>query len=160
MTIESLTYKELADRLGCKLESARKMVQRKKWHRVTGNDGTVRIQVPMEELPTKDKSEDKPEEKLVPELLLKALEVQIEGLKEIVEAERKRADTEALRADAESKRADAEHGRADAEGKRANMAEIDRDEWRELFKSSQKPNNDDVGSPAHSKPSLLKRMFG
>ncbi|MCJ9673043.1 MULTISPECIES: hypothetical protein [unclassified Neorhizobium] len=51
------------------------MVQRKKWLRVTGNDDTVRIPVPMEELPSRDKSEDKPEEKLVPELLLKALEV-------------------------------------------------------------------------------------
>jgi len=158
MTIESLTYKELADRLGCKLESARKMVQRKKWHRVTGNDGTVRIQVPMEELPSRDKSEDKPEEKLVPEILLKALEVQIDGLKEIVEAERKRADTEAARADAEGKRADAENGRATAEGKRADAAEIDRDEWRELFKSSQKPSNDDVEPIA--KQGFLKRMFG
>lgn len=160
MTVESLTYKELADRLGCKLESARKMVQRKKWPRTTGNDGTVRIMVPMDELPSRDKSEDKPEEKLVPEILLKALEVQIDGLKEIVEAERKRADTEAARADAEAKRADAEHGRATAEGKRADAAEIDRDEWRELFKSSQKASNDDVEPPAHAKPGFFKRMFG
>ncbi|PTV70181.1 hypothetical protein [Agrobacterium pusense] len=157
MTIESLTYKELADRLGCKLESARKMVQRKKWHRVTGNDGTVRIQVPMEELPSRDKSEDKPEEKLVPEILLRALEVQIDGLKEIVEAERKRADTEAARADAEGKRADAENGRANAEGKRADAAEIDRDEWRDLFKTAQKANDD---TAAVAKPGILKRMFG
>lgn len=160
MSVESLTYKELADRLGCKLESARKMVQRKKWQRVTGNDGTVRIQVPMEELPSRDKSEDRPEEKLVPEILLHALEVQIDGLKELVEAERKRADTEAARADAEAKRAEAEHGRANAEGKRADAAEADRDEWRELFKSVQKPSNDDQQSPAHAKPGLLKRMFG
>ncbi|SMD16428.1 hypothetical protein [Rhizobium sp. RU36D] len=157
MSVESLTYKELADRLGCKLESARKMVQRKKWQRVTGNDGTVRIQVPMEELPSRDMSEDKPQEKLVPEILLKALEVQIDGLKEIVESERKRADTEAARADAEAKRAEAEHGRANAEGKRADAAETDRDEWRELFKSVQKASNDGVTEP---KPGLLKRMFG
>lgn len=155
MTIESLTYKELADRLGCKLESARKMVQRKKWQRVTGNDGTVRIQVPMDELPSRDKYEDKPEEKLVPEILLKALEVQIDGLKELVEAERKRAETEALRADTEGKRAEAEHGRANAEGKRADAAEIDRDVWRGLFQEAQKASNDD-----EKKPGLLKRMFG
>lgn len=157
MSVESLTYKELADRLGCKLESARKMVQRKKWQRVTGNDGTVRIQVPMEELPSRDKSEDRPEEKLVPEILLHALEVQIDGLKELVEAERKRADTEAQRADAEAKRADAESGRANAEGKRADGAEADRDVWRELFQSTQKASNDDAPEP---KPGLLKRMFG
>lgn len=157
MTIESLTYKELADRLGCKLESARKMVQRKRWNRTTGNDGTVRIQVPMEELPSRDKSEDKPQEKLVPELLLKALEVQIDGLKEIVVAERKRADTEAARADAECKRAEAEHGRANAEGKRAEGAEADRDVWRDLFQATQKATNDDAAQP---KPGLFKRMFG
>lgn len=160
MTIESLTYKELADRLGCKLESARKMVQRKRWPRTTGNDGTVRIQVPMEELPSRDKSEDMPQEKLVPELLLRALEVQIDGLKEIVDAERKRADTEAARADAEGKRANAESGRANAEGKRADGAEADRDVWRDLFQASQKASNDDVKPPAHDKPGFLKRMFG
>lgn len=154
MTIESLTYKELADRLGCKLESARKMVQRKKWSRTTGNDGTVRIQVPIDELPSRDKSEDKPEERLVPELLLKALEVQIDGLKEIVEAERKRADTEAQRADAES-------GRANSESKRADAAEIDRDAWREIAQSKLLQANDDTAkSPAEPKPGFLKRLFG
>lgn len=153
MDYESLTYKELADRLGVKIESARKQVQRKRWQRVTGNDGTVRIQVPMDELPSRDKSEDTPKERLVPEILLKALEVQIDGLKEIVEAERKRADTEALRADAE-------HGRANAEGKRADAAEADRDAWRELFQKTQKASNDDVKPEPQQRPGFLKRMFG
>jgi len=159
MDYESLTYKELADRLGVKIESARKQVQRKRWHRVTGNDGTVRIQVPTEELIASDKADDTPQEKLVPELLLKALEVQIDGLKEIVEAERRRADTEALRAEAEGKRADAEHGRATAEGKRADAAESDRDAWRDLFQANQKASNDDAAAQ-QEKPSFFKRMFG
>lgn len=155
MTIESLTYKELADRLGCKLESARKMVQRKKWRRVTGNDGTVRIQVPFDELPAvKDKSEDSPQERLVPEYLLKALEVQIDGLKEIVESERRRADTEALRADTEGKR-------ADAEGRRANSAETDRDAWRELAQSKLlQASNDTDANAERQQRGFLRRMFG
>ena len=146
MDYESLTYKELADRLGVKIESARKQVQRKRWHRVTGNDGTVRIQVPVEELIASDKADDAPQEKLVPEILLKALEVHIESLKEIVESERRRADTEALRADAEGNRALAESGRANAEGKRADAAEKDRDAWREQVQNSQR--------------GFLRRMFG
>ncbi|WFU12185.1 hypothetical protein QA646_19845 (plasmid) [Rhizobium sp. CB3090] len=129
MDYESLTYKELADRLGVKIESARKQVQRKRWQRVTGNDGTVRIQVPVEFLQMSldgrsDDISDGPEDRLAPELLMKALETQIDGLKDLVEAERRRADTEGLRADAESKR-------AEAEGRRADAAEADRDAWRQ-----------------------------
>ena len=51
MDTESLTYRELAERLNVKLESARKMVQRKRWQRVTANDGTVRVIVPADALP-------------------------------------------------------------------------------------------------------------
>jgi len=144
MTIESLTYKELADRLGCKLESARKMVQRKRWQRVTANDGTVRIQVPFEALPapkdnTPDSPTDGPGDRYAHEILIRELEAQIGGLKEIVESERRRADTEGLRADAEGKR-------ADAEGKRADSAEKDRDAWREQAQ--------------HAQRGFLRRMFG
>ena len=155
MTIESLTYKELADRLGCKVDSARKMVQRKRWNRTTGNDGQVRIQVPMADLPaqdaTRDSPKDSPQDKLVPELLLKALEGQIDGLKELVEAERKRADTEALRAEAEARR-------ADAEGNRAGAAEADRDAWREIAQAKLLQASND----AEQKPpqGFLKRLFG
>lgn len=51
MTTESLTYRELANRLGIKIESARKTVQRKRWSRSNGNDGQVRILVPIDALP-------------------------------------------------------------------------------------------------------------
>ncbi|WP_425624939.1 hypothetical protein [Agrobacterium radiobacter] len=140
MDIESLTYKELAERLGCKLDSARKMVQRKRWHRVTGNDGTVRIQVPFDALPSPtDNTEDSPKDRYAPELLIRELETQIGGLKEIIESERRRADTEGLRAEAEGKR-------AEAEGKRADAAEADRDAWRQQAQQPQR--------------GFLKRMFG
>ena len=34
----ALTYRELAERLGIKPESARKTAQRRRWHRTTAND--------------------------------------------------------------------------------------------------------------------------
>lgn len=42
----AMTYRELATRLGIKLESARKTVRRKDWKRVDGSDGIVKILVP------------------------------------------------------------------------------------------------------------------
>lgn len=47
----ALTYRELAERLGVKPESARKTAQRKRWHRSNANDGTTRVHVPLEALP-------------------------------------------------------------------------------------------------------------
>ena len=47
----SLTYDELAERLGITLKSAKHLVWRKKWDRTKGNDGKARIQVPTCELP-------------------------------------------------------------------------------------------------------------
>lgn len=45
-----LTYDELADRLGIERESARTLVKRKRWGRQPGNDGKVRIGVPVDHL--------------------------------------------------------------------------------------------------------------
>ena len=47
----SLTYDELAERLGITPKSAKHLVWRKKWDRTKGNDGKARIQVPTCELP-------------------------------------------------------------------------------------------------------------
>ena len=47
----SLTYDELAERLGIVPKSAKHLVWRKKWDRTKGNDGKARIQVPTCELP-------------------------------------------------------------------------------------------------------------
>lgn len=99
MTTESLTYKELAERLGVKLESARKTVLRKRWQKVTANDGTVRILVPVEALPRpsdnagdspSDGHGDSPSDSPSPDVL--ALEAQIDGLKALVVSEQRRAD--------------------------------------------------------------------
>lgn len=87
----ALTYKELADRLGVKPESARKLVQRKRWHRVTGNAGTVRIHVPIEALPAPgDSPSDTGTNPVHAQIAL--LETEIAGLRELVQSERRRAD--------------------------------------------------------------------
>lgn len=117
MDTVTLTYRELADRLGVKLASARKTVQRKRWQRIAGNDGTVRINVPIEALPVpQDVPEDVTPDSGPDPILFARLEIEIAGLKELVTAERARADAEAAR--------------ANTEGKRANDAIHDRDAWR------------------------------
>ena len=112
MDTESLTYRELADRLGVKLESARKTVQRKRWQRVTANDGTTRILVPVEALPqsrdmSQDSQGDSPSDgPSAAEIAI--LEERIQGLQALVESERRRAD--AAEADREAWRIQAQKG--------------------------------------------------
>lgn len=92
----SLTYRELAERLAVKPESARKMVQRKRWQRVTGNDGQVRILVPVEALPpSRDEAPDSPPDSPgdSPAVYARELETRIEGLRMLLQAESRRADT-------------------------------------------------------------------
>jgi len=43
-----MTYKELCEQLDIKIESVRRLVMRKKWVRTKGNDGETRIHVPDE----------------------------------------------------------------------------------------------------------------
>lgn len=94
MTTENLTYKELAARLGVKQESARKTVQRKRWQRVTGNDGVVRIIVPVDALPQSvdspdDSHRDSPSD--MSGATIRELQAKVEGLMQVLEAERHRA---------------------------------------------------------------------
>lgn len=67
MHTETVTYHELAARRGIKLDSARRLVRERRWQRLTGNDGTVRIIVPIEHLavpqePPKEPPRDDPQE--------------------------------------------------------------------------------------------------
>lgn len=127
MTVESLTYAELAARLGVKPESARRLTQRRKWQRTIGNDGTARVLVPFDALPspasspmtshpdndaatqavTRDSTGD-----VTPDnsATVAVLEAQIDGLKALIAAEAKRAEA------------------AEA---RASAAEADRNAWKE-----------------------------
>jgi len=47
---ETLTYRQLADRLGLSLEAARARVRRGGWLKITDNYGTVRVSVPVSTL--------------------------------------------------------------------------------------------------------------
>lgn len=87
----SLTYRELAERLGVKPESARKMVRRKRWQRGSGNDGAVRIAVPVDVLPqSRDDAPDSLRDS--PSPYVRELETRIEGLRMLLQAESRRAD--------------------------------------------------------------------
>lgn len=50
MAIETLTYRELAMRLGVSLPAAKMRVTRNGWTRMKGNDGKTRVQVPTTEI--------------------------------------------------------------------------------------------------------------
>lgn len=94
MSTEVLTYKELAERLGVKPESARKTVQRKRWKRIQGNDGVARVMVPVEYLPgPPDDASDMSHQ-------VALLEGQIASMRELLAAETRRAETAELDRDA------------------------------------------------------------
>jgi len=102
-----MTYKELSGRLDIKIESVRRLVMRKKWKRVKGNDGETRIHVPDDFLDGRDdKHNDDHDDKN--DNVTMTLRVENEALKMILDAERKRADA----------------------------AEKDRDRWHELATKS------------------------
>jgi hypothetical protein len=50
MSIESLTYEELADRLGTSAEAARSLVRRLRLPRKPGNDGRARVTIDLTEI--------------------------------------------------------------------------------------------------------------
>lgn len=112
MDTKLMTYRELADLWGCKLDSARKTVRRKGWHRVDGNDGAVRVQVPVDALPSPTDTPtvsppDSPTVEPGPTAAdVARLEGLIDGLKALAAAECRRA--EAAEADRDAWRALAE----------------------------------------------------
>lgn len=105
---EALTYKELAAKLGIKLASARRLVMRKKWQRVKGNDGETRIMVPLSALDRPDDNHDGKLNDSHNDSHIKELQAKIDNLNEVLASERQRAD---------------------ACEKRAVSAESDRDRW-------------------------------
>src|ERR1700756_87541 len=111
MTIESLTYKELADRLGTSSEAARSLARRLRLPRKPGNDGKARVTVDLTEinykpLPARTSSDHRCEfddlnarvEQLEGELARlevekQCLEVRAAGHRADFEYERERCDT-------------------------------------------------------------------
>ncbi|MDX0599609.1 hypothetical protein GOD17_31675 [Sinorhizobium medicae] len=142
MTIKSLTYAELAARLGVKPESARRLAQRRKWQRTIGNDGAARVFVPIDALPspatssvTSPRDTDNAENSAATDThddagdvtrdnpaAVAVLEAQIEGLKALLAAE----------------------------ARRAEAAERERDDWKAEAAAWQ----------AHAQRGFLRRLFG
>lgn len=123
-----MTYAELADKLMIKPASAKRLVQRRKWYRVTGNDGIARVHVPLSiaskavtddiiaDVPTDVIGDNLPS--VIPDMSSRIayLEGVIEGLKGQIEAERNRAT--------------AEHHRANAADARIQDLSEDREAWK------------------------------
>jgi hypothetical protein len=102
MTTQTVTYAELAARLGITEDSAKRLVRRRKWPRKTGNDGKMRIDIPVDRLNlTPDSPGDTPpvspggSPRDDSAVTIARLEAEISGLKALVEAERARADATA-----------------------------------------------------------------
>jgi len=94
-----MTYKELSEALNIKLPSARRLVMRKKWHKVKGNDGETRIHVPDDFLVERDSHGDSRSDNhndghsdKIDDVMV-ALRVENAALKAQVDAEKLRADT-------------------------------------------------------------------
>lgn len=56
MSTVSLTYAELAQRLGISVDGARMKVKRHRWPKAKGNDGTIRVTVEEAELTPSERS--------------------------------------------------------------------------------------------------------
>jgi hypothetical protein len=116
--LESLTYSDLAERLGVSPEAARAFARRKRWPRVVGNDGRARIQADLGEISRP------PGVHRVPELL-----AQIETLRE--ELARSERTAAGHRADFERERDRGDRLAADL-GKLAEIMASRRPWWRRL----------------------------
>ena len=95
-----LTYAELGERLSIKPASAKRLAQRRKWHRVIGNDGAARVRVPTQAIALGVPNDAAPDiagdstPSVVPDLSPRVahLEGIVEGLRGQLAAERQRAE--------------------------------------------------------------------
>jgi hypothetical protein len=106
MSVESLTYADLAERLGTTLEAARSLVRRLRLPRQTGNDGKVRINIDFAEiqykpLPARSPGRGHPD--------IETLKAKIAGLQD--ELKNLEAENSMIRASAAGHRADFERER-------------------------------------------------
>ena len=114
-----MSYDELSQARGIGRESAVKLVQAKRWRKMQGNDGSVRVLIPPEWLQRarKRSPESSPEAspESSPELshAIKAFEAGLAVFREQVEAERQRADRLQIELTVAEGRAGAERQRAE-----------------------------------------------
>lgn len=139
MTTLSLTYAELAERLGISVDGARMKVKRQKWPKTKGNDGAVRVIVEEAELAPNERSLNVrttfPEQ---PNEQVRTLEAHIATLKEQLQKAETMAATERAKAEQERERvadltAQLLNLTADMMGlQQAHQAERQRPWWRRL----------------------------
>lgn len=105
----SLTYAELAERLGVSVDGARMKAKRARWPKVKGNDGTMRVTVEEAELTPTERSPnvrpafaEQPNEQVLEQI--RTLEAHIATLKEQVVAMQEQIGKAEARADAERER--------------------------------------------------------
>ena len=135
----AMTYADLAQRLSIKPASAKRLAQRRKWHRVIGNDGVAIVHVPVDAVPNdvapdviRDITDDVTND-IIPEVsppVTPDLTREIAHLEGLVEGLRGQAEADRRRADAADKRADAAERRADAAEARVLDIAADRDAWK------------------------------
>ena len=76
-----LTYREIAEKQGISVASARQLVRRKGWRKVEGNDATLRVEIPDDLL-----SSEPPAPKIDPkDLRIVALEAENQGLRQLLD---------------------------------------------------------------------------
>jgi len=111
----SMTYAEIAAARGISADSAVRLVRRKRWVKQAGNDGTVRVLVPVDEAsPASSRSPGgqpggQPAGRAAADILpviLGAIREVMQPLAEQLETANRRTDLERERADAECHRAD------------------------------------------------------
>ena len=102
MSTLSLTYAELAERLGISVDGARMKVKRQKWPKTKGNDGAVRVMVEEAELAPNERSPnvrptfpEQPNEQVAEQV--RTLEAHIATLKEQLQKGETMAATERAR---------------------------------------------------------------
>jgi chromosome segregation ATPase len=108
-TTKWMTYAELAQARGIDRHSVMRHVGRHRWRRQRGNDGRIRIEVPLSYL-SSDKSDDQSHDQS-PDLS-SDLRRTISALSSAVDELREQLQREARRADAAEERAAEAHGRA------------------------------------------------
>ena len=109
MEPEWLSYAEVANRLGIAPEAARSRAKRLGWRRQMGNDGRALVLVALEPRPAGDRPETArrpPGRKAVEAGLIKALEGELDGLREALIEARARADAAVARLAEEKARAE------------------------------------------------------
>ncbi len=113
MSILSLTYAELAERLGISVDGARMKAKRAGWPKVKGNDGTMRVTVDVGELAAPERSPnvrlafaEQPNEQAVEQI--RTLEAMIVLLKEQVASAQEQIGKAEMLANTERTRAEQE----------------------------------------------------